>query len=187
MIVSDLLRALSRLFSRTSGRSPERSAPDVPRASAAPLRGDDSVSSSDFLTVSCFLTGKNDLSPAVAARAYAALSSADATFAASVSDLLGAICTGRLADMKMFDDFARQYPEPAAAALHIISAWYLGYTGTPEPLCSEDDSAFVAYESALMFRPTADVTAPPSYTPGRTDYWQEPPASLKSDRTCLSA
>lgn len=135
----------------------------------------------DFLALSQFLTGKSDLDSAVATRAFLALAETDGHFEENANRLLVAVQDGQLADMEAFDSFATVFPDLRPVAMSIISAWYLGYTGTPAPLDGEDDARFLAYESALMFRPTADATAIPSYTYGRTDYWRQPPASLATD------
>lgn len=183
MTMSKMLREAWRAVSSGARRSaghvagtPERDAALSPIA--LPVDGH---KFSDFLALSQFLTEKSDLDPAVATRAFLALTEADEAFEGHANRLLAAIQDGRLADMDGFDSFMAAHPALRSTAMRIISAWYLGYTGTPAPLDTEDDARFVAYESALMFRPTADATAVPSYTRGRTDYWRHPPASLATD------
>jgi hypothetical protein len=57
----------------------------------------------------------------------------------------------------------------------VVSAWYLGYTGTPIPLRAEDDTGFVTFTEALMYEPTMDATVHPSYARAGLNYWVEPP------------
>ena len=68
-------------------------------------------------------------------------------------------------------------PNPALreTAATIVSAWYLGYTGTPIPLRAEDDTGFVTFTGALMYEPTMDATVRPSYARAGLNYWVEPP------------
>jgi hypothetical protein len=57
----------------------------------------------------------------------------------------------------------------------IVSAWYLGFTGTPISLRAEDDTGFVTFTEARMYAPTMDATVHPSYARGGLNYWVEPP------------
>ena len=57
----------------------------------------------------------------------------------------------------------------------IVSAWYLGYTGTPISLRAEDDTGFVTFTKALMYEPTMDATVRPTYARAGINYWVEPP------------
>lgn len=183
MAVSKMLREAWRAVSGEARQRVGRLAgmSETDRASPATTLTVDGHKLTDFLALSQFLTGKPDLNPAVAARAFLALTEADGAFEGHANRLLAAIQKGRLVDMDGFDGFMAVHPDLRSTAMRIISAWYLGYTGTPAPLDGEDDARFVAYESALMFRPTADATAVPSYTRGRTDYWRHAPASLATD------
>jgi hypothetical protein len=63
----------------------------------------------------------------------------------------------------------------------IISAWYLGYTGTPVSLRASDNTRFVSYTDAFAYAPTLDATVIPTYSRGKTNYWVRPPITLNSD------
>lgn len=183
MTMSKMLREAWRAVSSGVHQSVGRVAgrPETDRGAPPTVLTVDADKLTDFLALSQFLTGKSDLNPAVGTRAFLALAEADKAFEENANSLRAAIQDGRLADMDAFDSFVVGHPDLKPTAMSIISAWYLGYTGTPAPLDGEDDARFVAYESALMFRPTADATAVPSYTHGKTGYWRHPPASLATD------
>jgi hypothetical protein len=55
-----------------------------------------------------------------------------------------------------------------ATATALTAAWYLGHV-------AHDDHGgkVVAYEKALMWAPTSDITVIPSYSRGAPDYWAE--------------
>jgi hypothetical protein len=63
--------------------------------------------------------------------------------------------------------------EAKAAALRIISAWYLGVVD------DAPDAKIIAYELALMFKPTSDVMTIPTYSISRPNGWgiEAPPLS----------
>ncbi len=134
-----------------------------------------------FLALSQRLTGRNELNATISARALAALSAGDEAFLKTAMRLAQAIDQFGLTDMRRFRDFAAAHPDLSPAAMKIISAWYLGYTGTPEGEANHDDARFVSFAGALMYEPTIDVTIVPTYARGKTDYWVTPPASLASD------
>ncbi|QHI95061.1 hypothetical protein GT348_00915 [Aristophania vespae] len=135
----------------------------------------------DFLELSEFLTGRKNLNANIAARAYAALTAEDSSFAAKVARLDKTIRHENLHDMTEFSAFASRYPDLQPIAIKIISAWYLGYTGTPSMNILKDDARFVTYENALMYEPTIDATVIPSFSRGHTNYWGKPPSSLATD------
>ncbi len=141
----------------------------------------DSIDSAAFLDLSRILTGRSALDPAIAARALAALTAGDSSFPTQVARLREAIETEGLSDMRHFNSFTLRHPALAPTALTIISAWYLGYTGTPAMNSTQDDAHFVTYAGALMYQPTADATVIPSFSRGRTNYWAEPPATIAKD------
>jgi hypothetical protein len=130
-----------------------------------------------FLTLSGFLTDVPDLDPALAARAFGQLTQLDAGFPEKTARLAGAV-TSSLAPS--IDDFLA-HPASSDTALRetattIVSAWYLGYTGTPVPLRAEDDTGFVTFTGALMYRATIEATVRPTYARDGLNYWVEPPA-----------
>lgn len=140
-----------------------------------------SAATSEFLALSCFLTGRRTLDPAVAARAYAALSGEDLGFPALASRLAAAVRGGALPAMTAFAPFRTAHPDLARTATAIISAWYLGYTGRPAGESTRDDARFVSYEGALMYQPTIDATVIPTFSRGHTNYWAAPPATIATD------
>lgn len=130
-----------------------------------------------FLTLSGFLTDVPDLDPALAARAFGQLTQLDAGFPEKAAVLASAV-TRSLAPS--VDDFLA-HPASSDTALRetmttVVSVWYLGYTGTPIPLRAEDDTGFVTFTGALMYRATIDATVRPTYARDGLNYWVEPPA-----------
>jgi hypothetical protein len=71
------------------------------------------------------------------------------------------------------DFFPFASDEAKAAALRIISAWYLGVVD------DAPGAKIVASELALMFKPTSDVMTIPTYSISRPNGWgaQAPPLS----------
>jgi hypothetical protein len=57
----------------------------------------------------------------------------------------------------------------ANAAIGLVRAWYLGRVGDGSQV------ALVAYEDALMFAPTRDVTPVPTFCSGEFGYWASVP------------
>lgn len=129
-----------------------------------------------FRTLSAFLTGAPDLDAGIAARAFGQLTELDASFPEKVGALAAAVATS---DAPSMDDFLA-HPASSdvglrAGAATIVSAWYLGYTGTPISLRAEDDTGFVTFTGALQFEPTMDATVRPTYARAGLNYWVEPP------------
>jgi hypothetical protein len=129
-----------------------------------------------FRALSSFLTGAPDLDPMLAARAFGQLTELEASFPDKAGALADAVATSGATTM---DDFlagpASGDAGPRDTALTIVSAWYLGYTGTPISLRAEDDTAFVTFTKALMYEPTMDATIRPTYARAGLNYWVEPP------------
>jgi hypothetical protein len=134
-----------------------------------------------FLELSQKLTGRSSLDQEISGRALAALTAENPSFPAAAAELATAMKNAGLVDMRQFKTFAADHPDVAATAYKIISAWYLGHTGTPAAESTVDDARFVSYAGALMYEPTIDVTVIPTYARGRTNYWFEPPATLATD------
>ena len=141
------------------------------------------VTLSQFHDLCGTLTGKSGLNLEISNRILTALTVLDSSFPQKVGSLISAMKTYGLKDMSDFKQFAEQNANQAPVAMSIISAWYLGYTGTPAmdatPAVGHpvDDATFVTYVGALMYAPTADTTVIPSYSRGHTNYWVNPPAS----------
>lgn len=139
------------------------------------------ISTMDFLQLSQLLTAGKTLDPAISERALAALTAGDAGFATKAAALSQAIAAEGFSDMREWSAFSARHPEMADTGMKVISAWYLGYTGTPKEHSSVDDAQFVAYHDALMYQPTIDATVVPSYARGATNYWVNPPATIAND------
>ena len=129
-----------------------------------------------FRVLSTFLTGAADLDAELAARALAQLTALDADFPAKAGILAEAVATS---DATSIDDFlahpASSDPGLRDTVATVVSAWYLGYTGTPISLHAEDDTGFVTFTKALMYEPTMDATVRPTYVRAGINYWVEPP------------
>ncbi len=61
-------------------------------------------------------------------------------------------------------------------ALAIVSSLYLGYAGVAKWGVANDDSQFITYTEALMYRLSTGYTPIPSYSPWDTGYWTRTPA-----------
>ncbi len=130
-----------------------------------------------FVAMSRFVTGSDLVDDAAITRAWAQLVALDAGFPAAVAQLAGAVDKAGLKTMTEF--LASPLGKDAAllnTARTLTSAWYLGYTGTFASHASKDDTGFVTFAGALMWRPTIDATVIPTYSRGATDYWIDPPA-----------
>lgn len=150
----------------------------VPAAPTAPAAA---LDLNRFLHLSQVLTGRPTLDPIIGGRALAALSAEDRRFSAQAGALLQAMTAASFTDMRTFKAFIAGHEALRPVALKIISAWYLGYTGTPAGNSDQDDARFVSYAGALMYQPTIDATVVPTYSRGATDYWAAPPATLATD------
>ncbi|GBR68502.1 sugar dehydrogenase complex small subunit [Gluconobacter kanchanaburiensis] len=141
----------------------------------------------DFLALSQILTVRDKLNPEIAARISAALSAKDANFTSLAERLFTTIKADNFSDMRKFNDFADAYPDLKPTAMTIISAWYLGYIGTPSMSATPavnhpvDDAQFVSYAEALMYEPTIDTTVIPTYSRGHTNYWIDAPKNVAAD------
>jgi hypothetical protein len=129
-----------------------------------------------FHALSSFLTGTPDLDLDLAGRALAQLSALDPDFGQKVARLAEIVRSAGAANMDAF------LAAPASSdktvretTTTIVSAWYLGFTGTPIPLRAEDDTGFVTFLQARMYEPTLDATVRPTYARAGTDYWVDPP------------
>lgn len=140
-----------------------------------------STLSDDFMRLSLLLTGRTTLSSAQGERIYRALILNSDQFPSMVKALQQAIAGDGFTDMINFHAFAgRHQAQIRDTAMTIISAWYLGYAGTPSH-SGKDDARFIAFQDALMYQPTLDATVIPTYSRGETNYWVNPPASIARD------
>lgn len=135
-----------------------------------------------FLALSRTLTHHPDLDRGISQRVYVALANDDASFPGKATALANAVKAANITDMSTFKGSAvAQDAGMKALTTTIVSAYYLGYTGEPKGLVNKDNTQFVTYVGALAWAPTKDVTVIPTYARAGTDYWSEPPASIKTD------
>ncbi|WP_133624932.1 sugar dehydrogenase complex small subunit [Erwinia sp. LJJL01] len=145
---------------------------------AAPAASSDSHI---FYRISLLLTGRTQLSPLVSERALHCLAAEDAQFPAHLQQLSSALQSAGITQADQLNGHALMQGGSGDTIKTIISAWYLGYTGTPVALRAVDNTRFVTYTDALMYAPTLDATVIPTYSRGHTNYWTQPPATLKND------
>jgi hypothetical protein len=132
-----------------------------------------------FVEISRFVTGSHLDDAHALARAWSQLTTLDAMFADAVLRLHGAVKDAGLTAMPAF--LSSSLGKDAAlvkTATTIISAFYLGFTGTPVDHRVKDNTGFVTFAGALMWRPTIDMTVIPTFARGGTDYWVAPPAGI---------
>ncbi|AEI37367.1 MAG: sugar dehydrogenase complex small subunit [Zymomonas mobilis subsp. pomaceae] len=154
-------------------------------AGTAPLLAQDNNDKplrDQFYSLSTFLTGHNDLDRGLSDRTWDALLAVDSDFSVKSQALRQAIAAAAITDSSLLRLSAiGQDDALMTTAKTIISAWYLGYVGTPAGHAMEDNARFISYSSALMYRPTLDATVIPSYARGGPSYWVNPPATIKQD------
>ncbi|MFI8415706.1 sugar dehydrogenase complex small subunit [Serratia sp. NPDC078593] len=138
--------------------------------------------STSFYQLSLLLTGRKQLSPLVAQRALDCLCSEDAQFVEKMRQLMNVMSVANIthADQLLGHRILTD-DETQNTVKKIVSAWYLGFTGTPIPLRSVDNTRFVTYTDALMYSPTLDATVIPTYSRGHTNYWTQPPVTREND------
>jgi fructose 5-dehydrogenase small subunit len=132
------------------------------------------AASPQFHGLSEFLTGKS-LDTTLTERAFSALSKVDSGFDAKAQALNAFIEQQSLANVDALSVAPGFTPELKATAMAIISSYYLGYAGTARPGKAHDDTQFVTYTQALMYRLTYDYTPIPSYSRWGTGYWTDLP------------
>ena len=134
-----------------------------------------------FVEFSHFLTNEVQLEEIIIERVYTCLVQGDAAFLTSALQTYQAI---KKAGLSNADELNMHpiidHPLYGAIIKKTVKAFYLGYTGELVGLSAKDDSQFVTYTGALMFKPTLDATVIPSYSRGKTNYWVNPPASMKN-------
>ena len=115
-----------------------------------------------------WLTAKPDLSSNLVQRAYEALAAEDATFSQQMQKLIDSIQAAKLPDVEAF----RKSPLAGDAELMktvvaLVGALYTGRVGT------NWRGQYVAFEDALMYRPTAGIIVIPTYARLSPGYWAE--------------
>lgn len=130
-----------------------------------------------FLELSQFLLAAHPLNEQVAHRIHDALSGRDPAFEHEVTALLALRTAEAWVDVDAFGRSAhyQNAGDSRRLALSIISAWYLGYVGTPSGNTAHDDAQFITYTQALMYQPTVKTLVIPSYVKWGTNYWAQPP------------
>lgn len=131
-----------------------------------------------FLAMSQVLTGHVDIDPLTAAR----LSDAFATLAPDVHAHIRTLC--RTIRAGMTPDAALAAANAiglSAVALTVVAAWYTGAAG------SGSKAITVSYRDALMWRPTADALAPPTYALGGPAWWTAEPPEVGLTRPTVRA
>ncbi|MCC3742559.1 sorbitol dehydrogenase family protein [Rouxiella badensis] len=135
-----------------------------------------------FYPLSLLLTARTQLSQVVAQRALNYLSAEDNQFPAKLQQLVQALSAANITHADQLNGHAIMAANgTGATARKVISAWYLGFTGTPIAMRAVDNTRFVTYTDALMYAPTIDATVIPTYSRGHTNYWTQPPATIKND------
>lgn len=152
--------------------------PLLSRAAVNPSENSDSTV---FFNLSLLLTAKTHLSRLVAQRALHCLAQDDIYFLRKLQRLAADISLASVSSADMLYGHPIMAGPAGETVKKIISAWYLGYTGIPVSLRAVDSTQFVTYTEALAYAPTLDATVIPTYSRGSTNYWVQPPISLKSD------
>lgn len=144
-----------------------------------PAQSSDTAS---FYHLSLLLTGRRELSQVVSQRALNCLSEEDSQFPGQLRQLTQAIAAAGITHADQLNGHSIMTQDGTGATVKkIVSAWYLGYTGTPVSLRAVDNTRFVTYTDALAYAPTMDATVIPTYSRGHTNYWTQPPATIKND------
>ncbi|WBO23992.1 sugar dehydrogenase complex small subunit [Sphingomonas abietis] len=140
-----------------------------------------------FLETSRFVTGSALSDEAAIARAWSQLVALDAGFPQAVGRLNAAVHGAGLRNMAeyMASPLAKD-ADLFKTATTIVSAFYLGYTGTFVDHSVKDDTGFVTFAGALMWRPTIDATVIPTYSRGGTDFWIDPPEGTPTPKGAAS-
>lgn len=135
-----------------------------------------------FYQLSLFLTERQALDRNVSLRVLAMCTQEDSLFPEKMKALWGKIQQQPLANVGLLQQSPFYQDEVLKATVQkIVSAWYLGYIGTPVSQRAVDDTRLITYTGALMYEPTRDATVIPSYSRGHTNYWVDPPATLAND------
>lgn len=135
-----------------------------------------------FYHASTLLTNRKKLNDTVALRALEGLLEADSAFSAHFRMLWSALQSAKITQVSQLNSHViMQNAQHSMTIKKIISAWYLGYTGTPIELRAVDNTHFVTYTDALMYESTIDATVIPTYSRGKTNYWVKPPETIKND------
>jgi len=142
--------------------------PAAAEALPAPV-GPNQLTQDEFMRLSAFLTGHDNLKTEVGARIFRSYAPGSPENR-QLADLYTAIrnagdsSVDALLSGSGFRDTPRFGP-----AVALVMAWYLGFIGQGE------QAQLVAFEDALMFAPTADVLPVPTFCQSETGAWAAPP------------
>lgn len=131
------------------------------------------LAAAEFLQLSQFLTGGKPLAAGLARRYQDSLARHDPGFREAAAALQGYVSTAKADTIDALLARADLTAPLRKTITQIVSAWYLGIVN------DDKDVELIAYAEALMYRPTADVLAVPSYG-GGPDSWGEKPAGTSS-------
>ncbi|WP_199063540.1 sugar dehydrogenase complex small subunit [Serratia sp. ASV30] len=134
-----------------------------------------------FIKLSVLLTNGKKMNPVIALRALNCLQEEDPSFQEKMQLLANALSVANILSADELNNHLIMTAPTGDTAKKIISAWYLGYTGTPVSLRASDNTRFVSYTDAFAYAPTLDATVIPTYSRGKTNYWVQPPITLNSD------
>jgi fructose 5-dehydrogenase small subunit len=146
-----------------------------PAAQAASSAASAAISDPAFHQLAEFLTGKT-LDGALTVRTLQALKKVDPPFDAKAGAVSRYIAANTFTNIDAFTQHADLPAQIKADALAIVSALYLGYAGTARTGVAHDNTQFVSYTQALMYRLTNRYTPIPSYSRWGTGYWTTVPA-----------
>ncbi|WP_410209970.1 sugar dehydrogenase complex small subunit [Aquirhabdus sp.] len=136
-------------------------------ASAAPSPD---TSTTDFYSLATFLVAKPQLSAPYAAAVFSALKKNIPDFAPQLQAVLDTVKRIQAPDVtRLFAGFTEADQAVRKTCLLIIETFYTGNVGRGAT------AKAVAYEMALMFDTTKDVTVIPTYIRGRPEYWTATP------------
>lgn len=122
-----------------------------------------------FMRLSSYLTGHATLDPAMGRALYTALCEDDSGLHQHLQALEQVIGTHGIAVGNVEKALKTAAPAYAALPGAIMKAWYLGVVG------NGDSQRGIAYETALMYAPIADVVVMPTFARGTPGYWASPP------------
>lgn len=132
--------------------------------------GNGAASATDFLAVSSFLTGRNDLDATRAGALLQALVTSDAQFATQLPALAAFIAAQKPDPLKLQGLLDAQKAPYAALPRQIVTAWYIGVVGAGK------SARCLTYVSSLMNLAVGDHLRPPSYAYGAYGTWAVKPA-----------
>ena len=139
------------------------------RTAAADAAQVDATVATNFLALSQSLTQRNTLDPTIARRLYAALAAQDGGFADAAAALTSFVQQHPGTPEAIVAAVSATQPTLVPALHKVISGWYLGVVS------DAPDAEVIAYDKALMFVVTGDVTPPPSYCQRAPNYWTSKP------------